>query len=351
MIGMLLLACAPEVAAPAPAVDPALPGRHAVAHHAASVARGERTLPVEVWYPTTAVAEGGPVPEAFYGEPLRTTYADLLAAADPTCPTTTVSATRDGAPAAGSWPVVVFSHCTDCTRFASFSVAERLASHGIVVVAPDHVGDTLPDELADASLPLDTATLAMRREDLGAVLDAALDGALVEGLTLDPARVGALGHSFGSVTVGLFTQEDARVQAVMGMAAPMENPLLPGVDMAALDLPLLLLVAQEDHSIFELGNRLIRDNWSNAPGPAWKAEMQDAGHWSVSDLCGLVPGFMPCCGEDEREGSGEPFRYVDPATGRARTATVAAAFFLQTFELASGTLDGLQVEGVELEGR
>ncbi|HMV68212.1 MAG TPA: dienelactone hydrolase family protein, partial [Myxococcota bacterium] len=253
-------------------------------------------------------------------------------------------ARRDAPPAEGRWPLVVASHCTGCTRFDLMTVAERLASHGVVVAAPDHAGDTLQDDLAGTSLPLDTETLALRRDDLKAVLDAALDGAWVDGLTFDADRVGALGHSFGSVTAGLLAQGDPRIRAVMGIAAPMENPLLPGVEVATLTTPLLLLVAQEDHSIFEIGNELIRDNWASAGGPAWKVELPDAGHWSVSDLCGLTAGFMPCCGDAERQVGGAPFTYGDPAALRDRTATVAAAFFLDRFEIAPGALDDLGAE-------
>ena len=42
-------------------------------------------------------------------------------------------------PRTASFPLVVFSHHYEGVRFALFSVAERLASLGFVVAAPDHV--------------------------------------------------------------------------------------------------------------------------------------------------------------------------------------------------------------------
>ena len=147
-------------------------------------------------------------------------------------------------------------------------------------------------------------------------------------------------------------QTDSRMVSVMGIAAPMENPLLPGVDIGSLDLPLMLVVAEEDNSITEAGNVLIRSNYTSAPGPAWKAEVADAGHWSFSDLCGLVETFDPGCGTDERQTApGEVFSYLEPAQGRHIVSSLAAAFFLQTLTVQAGLVDGLSLEGVELEGR
>ena len=182
-------------------------------------------------------------------------------------------------------------------------------------------------------------------------LDALLAGDL--GVTsLNTDAIGAVGHSFGSVTVGLIAQTDPRITAAMGIAAPMENPLLPGVDIASLTVPLMLVVAVEDNSITEAGNLLIRNNFDAAIGPVWKAEVADAGHWSFSDLCGVVEAFEPGCGEGERQSEpGEAFTYLDAAQGRETISTLAAAFFLQALSGQDGQVDGVSLSGVSLEGR
>ena len=350
----LLLACHPPQADTAAVVDPATSGAWAVGHRRVVLDDAERPLTVEVWYPAEATAAspaGASVPDAFLTGDQQQTYAALLVDS-PECPTQSVEATAEAAQASGgAWPAVVFSHCHTCTRFSSFTMAQRLASHGIVVVAPDHAGNTLFDELAGDALGLSTDTLALRQGDGIAALDALLDGSL--GITdIDAAALGAVGHSFGSVTAGLIAQTDPRITAVMGIAAPMENPLLPGVEIASLEMPLLLVVAQEDNSITEAGNLLIRSNFEAAPGPAWEAEVADAGHWSFSDLCGLIENFQPGCGQDERQTApGESFDYLDPAQGRAVISTLAAAFFLQHLTGQAGLLDGVSLDGVSVESR
>jgi predicted dienelactone hydrolase len=176
-----------------------------------------RTLPTQVWYPAVAeaapaVAAGFPVVEYETGAN-RTRLTELLAAADPTCPTATAHAARDAAPAAGSFPLIAMSHCHECTRFSTATVAERLASHGFVVIAVDHVGNTLWDQ--PSGLPIDTTTLALRVGDVRFALDAALNGVVPAELhaIVDPTRVGVVGHSFGAVTAGKVAQDDPRIGA------------------------------------------------------------------------------------------------------------------------------------------
>jgi dienelactone hydrolase len=303
-----------------------------------------RTLAVQAWYPATAeaapiAAAGFPI-EELEAEPNRTAYADLLAAAPAGCPTTTAHAARDATPAPGPHPVVMFSHCHECTRFSALAIAERLASHGFVVIAADHTDNTLWDQLDDTGVPLGSAFLEVRAADVQFVLDRVLAGAAevpaALAATLDAAHVGVLGHSFGSVTAGRVAQLDDRIDAAFGLASPFENPFLVGVDLEAIDVPVTFLVAREDNSITELGNDYIRENFTNAPGPAWKLEMADAGHWSVSDLVGVVPGFLPGCGEDQRQTDGSTFTYLDPAAARGITASYVTAFFRATLEADAG---------------
>ena len=110
----------------------------------------------------------------------------------------------------------------------------------------------------------------------------------------------------------------------------MENPLIPGVKLAEIHKPVWFLVAQEDNSITEFGNKFIRDNFAAAPAEAWKIEVADAGHWSVSDLAGLTSMFAAGCGEGIRQTDGADFSYLDPAVGREVTAAYVTAFFRAT---------------------
>ena len=59
-----------------------------------------------------------------------------------------------------------------------------------------------------------------------------------------------------------------------------------------------------------------------------KIEVADAGHWSVSNLVGLIDGFMPGCGEDQRQTDpDEAFTYLDIDVARRLAGAYALAFF------------------------
>ncbi len=324
------------------AIDYTAPGPFVVANTRFVLPAGERALQVEVWYPADAAAaadaaKGHPIAEFVAEGPDRVAFEDLLAKLSPAGQIGTrlqTSSALDGPLAAGGpWPLLVFSHCHSCTRFSAFSVAEHLASHGFIVAAPDHAGNTLFDELAGNSAVIGEDFLKIRRADLGIVLDAMLDpqGAAVPASLRgqsDPARVGALGHSFGAATVGRLAQEDPRVRAAMPIAAPIENPFFPGNKIADIHVPLLSILAEEDNSIGALGNNLIATNFKSANPPIRLVRVRDAGHWNFSDICGLTDGFSPGCGEGVRQTvADEAFTYLDIDIGRGIARAYAVAFF------------------------
>ena len=138
------------------------------------------------------------------------------------------------------------------------------------------------------------------------------------------------GHSFGSVTAAFFARQERKVQAVGGLAAPMQNPLFPDFSITELKIPIFLLLAEEDNSIGEVGNRLIRSNFDQAIAPIWKLDLADSGHWSVSDLCDLVDAFSPGCGRGTRHsdtGLGKSFEYIPVKDGIEITQQYLTAFF------------------------
>jgi len=88
-----------------------------------------------------------------------------------------------------------------------------------------------------------------------------------------------------------------------------------------------LLEATEDNSVGEPGNVFIRENFAEANTPAYKLAIVDAGHWSVTNIAGLLESFEPGCGDDIRQTNGEPFTYVPVAEANDYTASFATAFF------------------------
>jgi len=350
---LALIACTPKDSDTAAGVDYAARGPHAVGVARFVIDDPERPIEVEVWYPTDADAQGFPV-EEYVADPVdRERYLALLDAAPAGCPSTATGAVRDAVPADGPWPLLTFSHCYECVRFSSFSVAEHLASHGFVVAAPEHTGTTLFDALNEDILDIEDEALTLRVADVRATLDAMLDGYPdAPPVEVDPDLVGALGHSFGSITTGVVMRDDPRPLAGLGMAAPMEYPLLDSVLMSEIDEPLMLLIAREDNSISELGNELMRSNYEGAAGAAWKVEVDDAGHWSFSDICGLTDFVTPGCGEALRQTEpDETFTYLPVEDGLQIASAYSAAFFAEILRGEAGAIDALSFEGVALESR
>jgi dienelactone hydrolase len=226
---------------------------------------------------------------------------------------------------------VLFSHCDSCARYSELTVAERLASWGFVVAAPDHVENTVYDALSGAQSHQTPEFLQVRGKDMEDVLDAVLAGtdgvpAALRG-HLDESRIGMFGHSFGAITTGLVLQNDPRVKAGAMLAAPPENPILSGVTVADITQPGLFVLAEEDNSIGVGGNDLIRQNYESYPNPAWFLSVKEAGHWSFSDIAGMTPFLAPGCGQGERQlDPTQTFAFLDNAVGREIAASYVTAF-------------------------
>ena len=342
-------------------MNPEVPGPHVVGTTRFVLpGRDGRSLPVQVWYPAIEAARA----EAAAGRPLwelepegarRDTLSALFARAPEGCPTRTIHAAVDAEPVARAepWPLVLYSHCHTGARFGDVSVAERLASWGFVVAAPDHEGNTIYDQVAGRPSQLTPAFLQVRGGDITDVLDALLAGApsVPEKLrgTLDAERVGMFGHSFGSITTGLILQNEPRVKAGAMIAGPPENPLLTGVQLAKVTKPGLFFHAQDDNAFPPALNDIILRNFEAYPAPARLISVKDAGHWSFSGLAGLLPDFAPGCGRSVRQtGAGESFAYLDNAVGRGIAQAYVTAFFAAelTGHLSAHTyLDGAHPAG------
>src|SRR5262245_23650258 len=119
--------------------------------------REDRPLPLEVWYPAVDAHRG----------------ADLVAGTQdhyevvPGFPAVPQHAVRDAEPRPGSYPLVMFSHGFGGHRRQSTFLCTHLASHGYVVAASDHTGNTLLDVmqavmLAQSGTPISETEEAVR---------------------------------------------------------------------------------------------------------------------------------------------------------------------------------------------
>ncbi len=289
---------------------------------------GGETLTVEVWYP--AHAPQGEEPSRYLEIPIAGT------------------AFRDAEPALsdGPFPLVAFSHGSNGIRYQSVYLTEHWASHGFVVVATDHPGNTF----------LDTEQLAhslvanARPSQVVASVDALLDRTAdpddpLAGLTQGEAYA-MTGHSFGAWTTlavagGVvdyaamldfctaepgweFCRLGEEFLEVPGSPDPRATHALamaPGGWYAFLNdglqslQPAMIWGGTMDEMTDYVDE--IRGTYDALDSPKALWTLANAGHFVFSDLCRVAPFISDECTED--------IGFIDLAIGQeiVRTATTS----------------------------
>lgn len=262
----------------------------------------DRELEVVVWYPT--LVKGGRLAR----------YLRLL--------------TRQGiyldAPIApeGQFPVLVFSHGNSSLAEQSYFMTEYFASHGWVVVAPYHTGNSVRDN--EGSINYRSALY--RPQDISAILDWL--EALPEGFVIKDRitkQVALSGHSFGGYTTlasagsafrideikdvctnnppnqklcDAFSQEadlqvfrDAFVDTRIKVAIPQTpaGAFFFGDGLKDIKIPTMLMTGARDRSLpnEEEGDPI----WQNLPadGHHIRLDFPQGGHFTFSNMCELFP--------------------------------------------------------------
>lgn len=256
--------------------DPFARGPHAVGVRTVDTADSSRSryLPVEIWYPSVAANIGRDTAEETMD------HYDLL----PGFPPAKQAAVRDAEMAAGRFPIVVFSHGFGGHRRQSTFFCTHLASHGYVVVAMDHTGNTVID-IAQMTLqvmmgepmpetePMVAELIKARPADVSFVLDRLLAGDLgIDPSQLDSERIGMAGHSFGGWTTLKVTGLDRRIRAALPMApAGGKSPMPVEALTKALDfdwgrdVPTFYLVADKDSLLPLEGMLELKDRTQGTP--------------------------------------------------------------------------------------
>ncbi len=162
------------------------------------------------------------------------------------------------------YPLIVFSHGWGGCGTQSIFLTEELARAGYLVAAPDHRdascsvdGPRLP-RLHLPQIPFSTAghwrdsTYRDRHADLEKTLDWMLASDDFRG-AIDPARIGAMGHSLGGYSVlGLAgawdSWKDPRIAAVLALA-PYVKPLLLKDRLGSIHVPVMFQSAPFDLGI------------------------------------------------------------------------------------------------------
>lgn len=239
---------------------------------------------VVVWYPAEAAAVAGAPQERFDIASLLTPELQAMIPAGKR-PIYEIEA-RPGAPADATdapRPVVLFSHGFAGFPEQSVDLTTHLASHGFVVVAPDHVERSLSGLLG-------TAARGVKARKDTEVLGAALDLALADGKRsgsplkdlIDGENVAVVGHSAGAGAAYQTASSDPRIDAFIsysvatGSAAEGEPEPLPP------DVPGMVMLGTADGIIPADDSRKVYRNMNE---PKYLVEIGGAGHLVFSDIC------------------------------------------------------------------
>ena len=221
-----------------------------------------RTIRTVVWYPTAAGAGPiDPASNAVIDAPMETA----------------------GAP----YPVVLFSHGSCGYPRQSIFLTALLASHGFIVVAPAHPGNTLNEYPACGTSGAQLESYQERPQDV----IFALDSMLLENAdpmsafygALDETRIGMSGHSFGGLTTYLVLPLDSRFRVAVALAPALTGTVAPTV-------PSLAMLGQVDSVV---DNDAIRTRYGASSAPKHLVEIANAGHFAFSDGCFPGPDCNP----------------------------------------------------------
>ena len=261
-----------------------------------------RMLLTEIWYPIESAGTQintladmlGPLPQwgdqvgsLLYGDE----FDDLM--------DLSTTAWRDEEPIVPDhpFPVVLFSHGLSAIRFQNYTLCEHLASHGFVIIAPDHYDNAIFANIPDHFLifnPLSILTSEYERpRDVRFLVEqitrrSELDQDFLQGL-VDPERIGLSGHSYGGLTCYLGAVRVPEIKSIAPINPALLKPMPPGFD-----TPILLLVGETDNVISRIFDSRVRtvEDFTRYTGDKAYIMLKNSGHYSATDACELLPPWL-----------------------------------------------------------
>jgi predicted dienelactone hydrolase len=183
--------------------------------------------------------------------------------------------------AAGTFPLIVYSHPSRSHRRAATFLCTHLASHGYVVAAMDHSESVAP-ELA----PREGETVEQKNARWDAVIAGRVPDIRVLLDHLHAEQAGIVGHSFGGWTALAAPEVEPRIAAVVALAPGGSSQPKPGILPVTLtfawgrEVPTLVLAAENDASIPLAG---VREVFERTPSPKQMVVLRRADHLHFMD--------------------------------------------------------------------
>jgi predicted dienelactone hydrolase len=174
------------------------------------------------------------------------------------------------------FPLVVFSHGFAGMRMQSTFLTAHLASHGMIVISPDHSSRDLRNVLGGTAIGNHTEAISQLQAviDLAEILN---DAEPIFKNRIDLARIALVGHSAGGASVQ-GAASDPRVSGYVALAAGgppegFEAPQVPG-----------FFIAGSTDGIISPTER-TRPAHLAAATPSWYLEIAQTGHNAFDDFC------------------------------------------------------------------
>jgi predicted dienelactone hydrolase len=250
-----------------------------------------RTIRFEVWYPTTEEFRDGPFDSIKFYDDAPESIKYIIEKYKDSLPPIPTDVIRD-APIRldnGPYPMVLFSHGAYGVRFQSVFYTVPLASHGYVVVSPDHTGATLYNLLESDGYNMDDLFLSGldRPLDMVSLLDEMLarnsDPEDDFHNSIDADRVGISGHSFGGYTALQVAFDDPRIKAVVPQEPVTTILDLFGYKFADLPVPCMMQAAALDKTLPPEAE--MHEPYLEMSTPKYYFELITGGHFTYSDIC------------------------------------------------------------------
>jgi predicted dienelactone hydrolase len=199
--------------------------------------------------------------------------------------------------------LLVFSHGYQSIHIQSFGLMEALASHGFIVISPEHTGNAQasPDDTFDEAA-------ANRVPDVSFLIDMMFarnrDPEDPFYGRIDEESAGVVGHSFGAMTaIGMASgwagaEPDPRVTAIVPISAvidgemqsderPSPNAGFTEEQLASITVPVMLIGGTEDINVPIGNNELAFAQMVNAPH-VYKVDVIGATHNHFAAICPIA---------------------------------------------------------------